>query len=218
MSSSSDDLGDFDGYFEQLPFDPRETDHSEEIQDLYGQVSDDIVQVMEDLTRQRDDATDSAIESMMSETYNQGVIDGVLAGADVSGDNTENYFPNGILGDGNYRSPVFDFTENSSSEAQTNYESPVFKFGDNTPRGFMTSTGGDLDSNIEESWDDYDWSGWDNSGDEGFETPSDYADSVGVNSNPDDSGVSITVKYNGYHSEGPEIDFTGHEASVGSAC
>jgi hypothetical protein len=201
MSSSSDDLGDLDGYIEQLPFDPRETDHSREIQDLYGQVSDDIVQVMEDLTRQRDDATDSAIESMMSETYNQGVIDGVLAGADVSGDNTENHFPNGLIGDGNYKSPVINIGSDNVEQTQGNYKSPKINVG-SVPTAQPTNASIDA-SRIPDSWDEYSLGGglsdFELSGEPEFDSPETYLESrdTGLGEGQTEGSVSVNVSYGG---------------------
>ncbi|MFB6241957.1 MAG: hypothetical protein ABEJ36_04095 [Candidatus Nanosalina sp.] len=152
MSVSPDDLDDIDGYFDRLPFDPRDTDYRQDIQALYGNVSDDVIGVMEQLVEQREDATESAIESMFRETYNQGIIDGTLAGAEEAGDEVDNHFPNGFYGEGGFMSPVFNFGE-MEEVPSGGFMSPTYNFGS---RGF---SGNGVD--IPESWDGYDWpDGW----------------------------------------------------------
>jgi hypothetical protein len=154
---SPDDLDDIDGYFDRLPFDPRDTDYRQDIQDLYGQASDDVVGVMEELVQQREDATESAIESMFRETYNQGIIDGALAGAEAAGDDVDNHFPNGVYGEGGFMSPTYNFGV-MGEQSSGGFMSPNYNFG---AQGAVRAGGSDRDGEESSgSWDDFDWDGW----------------------------------------------------------
>jgi hypothetical protein len=171
---SPDDLDDIDGYFDRLPFDPRDTNYRQDIQSLYGQVGDDVVGVMEQLVEQREDATESAIESMFRETYNQGIIDGALAAVEEAGDDIDNHFPNGVYGDGGFMSPTYNFGQ-MENQPKGGFMSPHYNFG--APGPFSGRAGDQTGTDIPESWDDYEWgANWEQIREPEMESPGDLFD------------------------------------------
>lgn len=94
----------------------------------------------------------------------------------------------------NYKSPTFNFGVKPEEE-QRNFKSPTFNFA-----SMPNWSSGNGSGNILSSWDDYNWEGWDTSGEPGFETPSAYAESLGFDSHERSSGnswPSIKITYHG---------------------
>lgn len=124
----------------------------------------------------------------------------------------------------NYKSPTFNFGVENPDSTGGNYKSPTFNFGSMPDWGAGGSSSSGSNTNILDSWDDYDWSGWEDTGDPEFDTPWDYAESRGVtNSGTSSAGPSISIKYHGdgdstgLWSEEPDIDFSGDDRPWGGA-
>ena len=98
----------------------------------------------------------------------------------------------------NYKSPTFNFGVEPSEPAYGNFKSPTFNFGSMPNRGSGTAGRG-RETNILDSWDDYNWEGWEDVGEPEFDTPADYAESRGVDAtssgNTGSSWPSIKITY-----------------------
>ncbi len=107
----------------------------------------------------------------------------------------------------NHKSPTFNFGVEPSEPSYGNFKSPTFNFAGMPSWGSGGSRGtGRGFTNVLESWDDYNWEGWEDTGEPEFDTPADYAESRGVDTSTEPSTESSwpSIKIT-YHQEEEDI-------------
>ena len=161
-----------------------------------------VVGVIDDLKDQLRQNTQHALDAQMHEAYNRGYIDGVEWVFDQdTGEDVHNHFPNGIIGDGNYKSPIINIGSDNVEQTQGNYKSPEINVG-SVPTAQSTNSAIDA-SRVPDSWDGYgledDMCDPEFSGEPVFDSPKSFVESqdIYLDGEQSNDNISIDVSYNG---------------------